>query len=85
VLLGLGTAARADAININYSTSMVITDIGVSGSPAVGYLGISGTTVDTLATTTIGAVLDPAASGVGSALSLGAFTFTPPASGGATT
>ena len=78
-LLVLGTAAQADAINVNvnYSTSMVISDIGVSGAPAVSYQSFTGATVSTLATATYGAVLDPAPSGVGSALSLGAFTFKP--------
>jgi hypothetical protein len=84
-LLVLGTTAQADSINVNYSTSMVISDIGVSGSPAVSYQGLSGATVTTLATATYGAVLDPAPSGVGSALSLGAFTFNNPAGGGTTT
>ena len=85
LLLVLGTAAQADPINVNYSTSMVISDIGVSGSPAVSYQGVTGATVNTLATATYGAVLDPAPSGVGSALSLGAFTFQPPTGGGTTT
>jgi hypothetical protein len=84
MLLILGTAAQADPININYSTSMVISDIGVSGSPAVNYQGVTGATVNTLATATYGAVLDPAPSGVGSALSLGAFTFHSPTGGGTT-
>jgi hypothetical protein len=85
MLLVLGTAAQADPININYSASMVISDIGVSGSPAVSYQSVTGATVNTLATATYGAVLNPAPSGVGSALSLGAFTFQPPAGGGTTT
>jgi hypothetical protein len=85
MLLVLGTAAQADTINVNYSTSMVISDIGVSGSPAVSYQGVTDATVNTLATATYGAVLDPAPAGVGSALSLGAFTFQPPSGGGTTT
>ncbi len=85
MLLVLGTAAQADTINVNYSTSMIISDIGVSGSPAVSYQGVTGATVSTLATATYGAVLEPAPAGVGSALSLGAFTFQPPPGGGTTT
>jgi hypothetical protein len=77
-LLTLNAAAQADPININYSTSMVISDIGLSGPAVVGYSGLTGATVDTQATTTFGTVLNPAPSGVGSGLPLGEITITPP-------
>ena len=77
-ILILGTAAQADPINVNYSTSMVITDIGVSGTPLVGYAGVSDATVTTQATTTFGTVLNPPPSGVGSILPLGEIAITPP-------
>ncbi len=81
-LLLAGTAAQADPISVNYSTSMVITDIGVSGTPVVGYVGVTNATVKTDASATYGAVLDPAPSGMGSVLPLGEIAITPPSGGG---
>jgi hypothetical protein len=74
----LGTAAQADPITVNYSTSMVITDIGVTGIPVVGYSSLIGATVTTQATTTYGTALNPLPSGVGSVLPLGEIAVTPP-------
>jgi hypothetical protein len=77
-LLLLGTAAQADPISVNYSTSMFISDIGRSGTAVVGYAGVTGATVSTQATTAYGTMLDPLPSGVGSGLPLGMIAITPP-------
>jgi hypothetical protein len=77
-LLVLGTAAQADPIDINYSTSMVVSNIGVSGTSVAGYAGVTGASVNTQATTTYGATLNPPPSGVGSELPLGMIAITPP-------
>jgi hypothetical protein len=74
----LGTVSHAEPINLDYSTSMVISDIGLNGTPVVGYSGINAATVTTQATTTFGTVLNPPPSGVGSVLPLGEITITPP-------
>jgi hypothetical protein len=73
-LLIAGTAAQADPISVNYSTSMSISDIGVSGPAVVGYVGVTGATVSTDAAATYGTVLDPLPSGLGSLLPLGEIT-----------
>ena len=80
ILLVLGTVARADPIQetLNYSTSMTITDIGVTGTPVVGFQGVSGGSVTTTATNPFGTILGPYPNGVGSAMPLGTFTFSPP-------
>lgn len=78
-LLLLGTAAQADPLNVNYSTSMVISDIGLSGPAVVGYAGLQGASVSTQASGGYGTVLNPLPSGVGSGLPLGEIAITPPA------
>jgi hypothetical protein len=77
-LLLVGTAAHADAINVNYSTAMYISDIGQSGPTVAGYWGVTGGTVSPEATTGFGTVLNPLPSGVGSVLPLGEMTIIPP-------
>jgi hypothetical protein len=76
--LVVGTAAQADPINVNYSTSMVISDIGRNGPDVVGYSGVAGAAVSTQATTGFGTILNPLPSGVGSGLPLGEIAITPP-------
>jgi hypothetical protein len=77
-LLIAGTAAHADPISVNYSTSMFISNIGVEGAPVVGYVGVTNATASTEATATYGTVLNPLPSGMGSVLPLGRITITPP-------
>jgi hypothetical protein len=73
-----GTAAQADAINVNYSTAMYISNIGQSGPAVAGYWGVTGGTASPEATTGFGTVLNPLPSGVGSVLPLGEIAITPP-------
>jgi hypothetical protein len=77
-LIFLGTVAQADPINVNYSTSMFISDIGRSGTAVVGYAGVTGASLSTQAATGFGTVLNPLPSGVGSGLPLGEIAITPP-------
>jgi hypothetical protein len=79
----VGTAAHADPISVNYSTSMFISDIGVKGPSVVGYVGVTNTTANTNATATYGTVLNPLPSGMGSVLPLGQIAITPPSGEGA--
>lgn len=83
----LAATARADSISVNYSTSMVISDIGVSGPQVLDYVGINGASVTSQATTTYGSVLDPAPGGSASLMPLGMIAITPTggASGWSTT
>lgn len=81
-VLFLGTAAQADPINVNYSTSMFISDIGVSGPSVVGYAGLTGATASTEATTGFGATLNPMPDGTGSIVPLGMIAITPPSGSG---
>jgi hypothetical protein len=70
----MATTAWADPIRIDYSTSMVISDIGVTqGSLSIAPGNIANATLTTQATTGFGTTLDPAPSGVGSAMPLGGF------------
>ena len=72
-LLLSGTAAQADPINVNYSTSMAISNIGVDqGTLSPMYTdGASNVSLMTQATSTFGTILNPMPSGVGTSLPLG--------------
>ena len=68
----MSTAAQADPITINYSTSIVISDIGATvGSPGISIQNLTDATVTTQATTAFGTTLNPAPGGVGTVLPLG--------------
>jgi hypothetical protein len=72
-LVLMATTAWADPIGINYSTSMVISDIGVTQGSLSLVPGnmLMNAALTTQAATGFGTTLDPAPSGVGTALPLG--------------
>lgn len=81
-LLLLGASAQADPINLNYSTSMYISDIGRTGTDVLGYAGVSGATVTTDATTGFGSTLNPLPTGMGTGIPLGEIAVSLPTTSG---